>query len=224
MGHGARGIVIRARRGYFGTSVAGRRRNHSQASLLLWLRASLQAMGVSRQTLADALKRVAQGDKSAFELVYAATSVKLYGIIVRILGRRDLADEVLQEVYIRVWQRARQFDPAAGSPITWLTSIARNRALDETKRKTMRSLEELPGLEEISSWDEAVKNHRLNDERTRLLACLDRLDPHKKQVILLAYHYGMTREEIARHVGRPVATVKTWLRRGLAQLKECLDE
>jgi RNA polymerase sigma-70 factor, ECF subfamily len=200
-------------------------RNSCQASSQLWhCHVSLQAMGVSRQNLADALKRVAQGDEAAFELVYAATSVKLYGIIVRILGRRELADEVLQEVYIRVWQRASQFDPASGSPITWLASIARNRALDETKRKTMRSLEELPGLQEVASWNDAVQNHRVNTERMRLLACLDCLDPHKKQVILLAYHYGMTREEIARHVGRPVATVKTWLRRGLAQLKDCLDE
>lgn len=200
-------------------------RNPCQASSELWhCHASQQAMGVSRQTLADALKRVAQGDEAAFELVYAATSVKLYGIIVRILGRRELADEVLQEVYIRVWQRASQFDPASGSPITWLASIARNRALDETKRKTMRSLEELPGLQEVASWNDAVQNHQFNTERMRLLACLDCLDPHKKQVILLAYHYGMTREEIARHVGRPVATVKTWLRRGLAQLKDCLDE
>ena len=177
-------------------------------------------MGVSRESLADALERVAQGDEAAFEAVYAATSVKLYGIVLRILGQRDLAEEILQEVYIRVWQRASQFDRASGSPITWLASIARNRALDEIERRTMRSLEELPPLEEMPGWDDADAR---NEDRMRLHACLERLDPHKREVILLAYHYGMTREEIALRVGRPVATVKTWLRRSLAELKGCLS-
>ncbi len=99
-------------------------------------------MPLSRQQLIEALGRVAQGDQAAFAAVYAATSLKLYGIIVRILGRRDLADEVLQEVYVRVWQSAADYDPGTSSPITWLATIARNRALDEAKRKTMVSLEE----------------------------------------------------------------------------------
>jgi RNA polymerase sigma-70 factor, ECF subfamily len=181
-------------------------------------------MRVSKQALADALERVAQGDQAAFETVYVATSLKLYGIVVRILGRRELADEILQEVYIRVWQRAGEFDRASGSPITWLATIARNRALDEAKRKTMRSLEEFPELLEMPSGEEEdpLVSHEYNDERRRLLACLDRLDPERKRIILLAYHYGMTRREIASHLGRPVATVKTWLRRTLAQLRDCL--
>lgn len=101
-------------------------------------------MSLSRHTLVDALERVAKGDKEAFRAVYAATSLKLCGIVVRILGHRDLADEILQKVYIRVWQRAGEFNPATNSPITWLATIARNRALDEVRRKSMRSLEELP--------------------------------------------------------------------------------
>jgi RNA polymerase sigma-70 factor (ECF subfamily) len=87
-------------------------------------------MPLSRQELADALRATAGGDLEAFKTVYGATSLKLYGVVVRILGRSDLADEVLQEVYVRVWQRAGDFDAAAGSPITWLAAIARNRALD----------------------------------------------------------------------------------------------
>ena len=79
-------------------------------------------MPLSRQQLIEALGRVAQGDQAAFKAVYAATSLKLYGIVVRILGRPDLADEVLQEVYVRVWQRARDFDRHHSSPITWLLS------------------------------------------------------------------------------------------------------
>src|SRR5262245_64319262 len=101
-------------------------------------------MPVSRQELIEALEATAAGDLDAFKRVYAATSVKLYGIIVRILGRSDVAEEVLQEVYVRVWQRAGDFDRAAGSPITWLAAIARNRALDEAPRAHTRSLEVAP--------------------------------------------------------------------------------
>ena len=81
-------------------------------------------MAQSKEDLVAALERVALGDRAAFERLYGATSLKLYGILARILGRRDLADEVLQDVYVRVWQRAGDFDPANGSPITWLATIA----------------------------------------------------------------------------------------------------
>jgi len=103
-------------------------------------------MPTSKVDLTYAISRVAKGDRSAFEALYAATSAKLFGVAVRILVRRDLAEEVLQEVYLRVWQRAAEYDPALSSPITWLVAIARTRALDEVKRKPMRSLEELPGV------------------------------------------------------------------------------
>ena len=178
---------------------------------------------MSSQDLVDALDRVAKGDKAAFEAVYAATYLKLYGVVVRILGRSDLAEEVLQEVYLRVWQRAGQYDRAKSSPITWLTSIARNRALDEAKRKTMRSLEELPELLEMPAQVDLLASHERMEELRRLLACLDRLEPQRRRIVLLAYDYGMTREEIAGQIGQPVGTVKTWLRRSLAQLKDCLD-
>ena len=179
-------------------------------------------MSASRQTLADALERVAKGDRAAFETVYAATCLKLYGIVSRILGRHDLADEILQEVYIRVWLRAGEFDRASSSPITWLASIARNRALDEAKRKTMRSLEDSPEALEIPSEDDPLADHERNQERQKLLNCLDRLEPDRRKIVLLVYDYGMTRDEIANLIGRPAATVKTWLRRSLVQLKDCL--
>jgi len=155
-------------------------------------------------------------------MLYVETSVKLYGVIVRILGRRDLADEILQEVYVRVWQRAGEYDPASSSPITWLATIARNRALDEAKRKTMRSLDDCPELLQVPSEDDPLANHERNEHVRRLDACLDRLEPEKREIVLLVYYYGMTREEISNRLNRPVATVKTWLRRSLAQLKDCL--
>jgi len=181
-------------------------------------------MPVSRQDLVEALARTARGDLAAFKVVYAATSVKLYGIIVRILGRPDLADEVLQEVYVRVWQRAGDFNPAASSPITWLATIARNRALDEARRNTMRSLDDSPELLQVPSDDDPSANQEENEQLRRLYACLEKLEPERKEIVLLAYEHGMTREEIANRLQRPVATVKTWLRRSLAQLKDCLGQ
>jgi RNA polymerase sigma-70 factor (ECF subfamily) len=179
-------------------------------------------MPVSRQDLVAALQQTARGDSAAFELLYKATSLKLYGIVVRILGRRDVADEVLQEVYVRVWQRAGDFDPANSSPITWLATIARNLALDEARRKTARSLDEFPEVFELPSNDDPATAHESSEDLRRLYECLDGLGPERKELVRLAYHYGMTREEISNRFGRPAATVKTWLRRSLAQLKDCL--
>jgi RNA polymerase sigma-70 factor, ECF subfamily len=176
----------------------------------------------SQGELTDALLKTARGDRSAFEALYAATSVKLYGVIVRILGRHDVAQEVLQDVYVSVWQRAGRFDPTLGSPITWMVAIARNRALDEAKRKTMRSLEEMPELLQLPGNGDPLASLEREEERRRLQACLDGMETDRRQILRLAYHYGMTREEIARRLDRPVATVKTWLRRSLAQLRNCL--
>jgi RNA polymerase sigma-70 factor, ECF subfamily len=181
-------------------------------------------MPVSRQDLVAALQQTARGDRAAFRLVYEATSLKLYGIVVRILGRRDLADEVLQEVYIRVWQRAGDFDAASGSPITWLAAIARNLALDEARRRRPRSLEEFPEVLQLPGTDDPAATLERSEELKRLEACLDGLEPDRKELVLLVYHYGMTREQISGRIKRPVATVKTWLRRSLAQLRDCLGQ
>ena len=178
----------------------------------------------SRQDLVEALKNTARGERTAFEKVYTATAAKLYGVIVRIVERRDLAEEVWQEVYVRVWQHASEFDPETSSPITWLATIARNRALDEAKRKTMRSLDELSEVLQIPNDDDPLADHERKEEGLRLQACLDRLEPEKSEIVRLAYYYGMTREEIAVRISRPVSTVKTWLRRSLAQLKDCLGQ
>ena len=179
-------------------------------------------MPAAKEDLAEALSRTARGDRSAFEALYAATCVKLYGVVVRILGRRDLAEDVLQDVYVRVWQRAGEFDPSLGSPITWMVAIARNRALDEAKRKTMRSLEDMPELLELPDASNPLASLESSEQQRRLAACLDRLEPERKRILALAYTYGLTREEIAHHLNRPAGTVKTWLRRSLARLKDCL--
>jgi RNA polymerase sigma-70 factor, ECF subfamily len=177
-----------------------------------------------RQALIDALKLTGLGNQAALRHVYAASSVKLFGIILRILGGRDLAEDVLQEVYIHVWQHARDFDPATSSPINWLVTIARNRALDETRRKTTRSMDDCPELFHVSKGEDHLADQERREDHHRLLACLDRLGPEKRTAVMLAYHYGMTRQEIARSTDRPTAAVKTWLRHNLAQIKDCLGQ
>src|SRR5438045_4635861 len=97
------------------------------------------------------LAAIAKGDQAAFERLYAATRPKLYGVVLRILRRADLADEVMQETYLRVWSSAGQFDPAVASPVTWMLAIARNRAIDLVRRKQETSIEEEPEVMEVAA-------------------------------------------------------------------------
>jgi RNA polymerase sigma-70 factor, ECF subfamily len=178
----------------------------------------------SPHDLSTLLARVALRDRAAFESVYQATSAKLYGILLRILKRRDVADEVLQEVYVKIWDRAGDFDPKMASPITWMATIARNRALDEIRRKNPDSIEDHPELLNVASEeDSALANVMRGQDGKRLADCLTRLDEPRRQMVVLAYCDGFSREELAEKYGQPVNTVKTWLRRSLAQLKGCLS-
>lgn len=187
-------------------------------------RSAARAGDRSRSALSADLCCVASGDARAFERVYAATSAKLFGIIVCIAGRREIAEEVLQDVYVRVWRRAADFDPSKGSPITWLARIARNLALDAARRPTWQFIAETAEALEIPSGDDPFAELSRDEDSRRLSACLQRLSSEKSAIIMMAYHHGMTRAEIAAETGRPVATIKTWLRRSLAELKELLGE
>jgi RNA polymerase sigma-70 factor (ECF subfamily) len=169
------------------------------------------------------LARVAARDRDAFSAVYRATSAKLWGIILRILPRRDVAEDVLQDVYVRIWERAGSFDPAKASPITWMASIARNRAIDETRRRRPVSIEETPeALEVAESGADPLQSAQQSEELRRLKACLEGLEPDRREMVLLAYYSGLSRDELAQRFSHPVNTIKTWLHRSLAQLRKCL--
>lgn len=175
------------------------------------------------QEINELLTRVARQDRAAFAQFYRATSSKLYGIVLRILHRRDLADEVLQEVYVKIWERAADFDPGKASPITWSATIARNRALDEVRRRQPVSLEDHPEILEVASADEPALDRVLRGEDgQRLAKCLDKLEPERRQMVVLAYCEGFSRDELGQRFSQPTNTIKTWLRRTLAQLKVCL--
>src|SRR5476651_1067293 len=154
---------------------------------------------------------VAKGDEAAFERLYAATRAKLFGVVVRILRRQDLAEEVIQEAYVKIWNSAGQFNPGLSSPITWMVSIARNRAIDVVRKRSEVSIEEEPAA-----------RREMTEELKRLLECVGRLEPDRQKLVLLAYYNGWSREQLAAKFETPVNTVKTWLRRSMMDIRECL--
>lgn len=180
-------------------------------------------MSQSTHHLAELLGRVATGDRVAFSEVYRATSAKLLGIIKRILTRRDIAEEILQDVYVTVWERAGDFDPKRASPITWLATIARNRALDCVRRRQMLSIEDTPAALDAPTDDpHPLDGLELSDDLARLWRCIDGLEAERRDIVILAYIEGASREELGRRFGHPVPTIKTWLHRSLKQLRDCL--
>jgi RNA polymerase sigma-70 factor (ECF subfamily) len=169
------------------------------------------------------LAAVAKGDESAFERLYVATRAKLYGIVLRILRRSDLAEEVIQDTYLRIWRSAGEFNPSIATPITWMVAIARNRALDLVRKKSEASIEDEPNALDAASEDPGpLARHEMTDDLRRLLACLGDLEDDQRRLVLLAYYSGWSREQLAVKFERPVNTVKTWLRRSLIQIRECL--
>ncbi|SDR62556.1 RNA polymerase sigma-70 factor, ECF subfamily [Rhizobiales bacterium GAS191] len=176
------------------------------------------------EDIVELMGRVARQDRAAFAELYRATSAKLFGTAFRILRRRDLAEEVLQEVYAKIWERAGDFDAAKASPVTWMAAIVRNRALDEVRRKPMTLVEDMPeGFEPAADNPDPLAARERSEKLRQLLACLDKLDPQKRQMVLLAYYHGASREALAARYEAPVPTIKTWLHRSLAQLRLCLS-
>lgn len=180
------------------------------------------------QTLGDLLRRTSTGDRRAFHALYEATSAKLFGTILRILKDRDLSRDILQETYVKIWQNAGRFDAAKASPITWMAAIARNRALDEVRRHRPDSSAATSADDDLAeladTFAEPLAGRERGEDLARLMTCLDGLDADRRAAVLLAYYRGHSRETLAERFGRPVSTIKTWLHRSLAQLRECLAE
>jgi RNA polymerase sigma-70 factor, ECF subfamily len=167
---------------------------------------------------------VAKGDEVAFERLYAATRAKLFSVVLRILRRQDLAEEVIQEAYIKIWNRAGQFNPGLSSPITWMASIARNRAIDVVRKRTDLSIEEEPTAMEVAvDSPDPLARREMTEELKRLLECIGRLEPDRQKLVLLAYYNGWSREQLAAKFDTPVNTVKTWLRRSMMDIRKCLE-
>ncbi|HSN17967.1 MAG TPA: sigma-70 family RNA polymerase sigma factor [Gammaproteobacteria bacterium] len=187
--------------------------------------APLASLDERNRHLTDLLHACAQGRQAAFQALYREVSPQLFAVLVRILKRRDLAEEALQDALLNVWRNAGSYSAEKGAPMTWLVSISRYRALDMLRRERR----EVPLDEDGGDGDagdqaaEAEGTSVSKAEERRLEECMDRLNDGQRRSLRLAYVDGCTHEEIAVRVGSPVGTVKSWVRRGLESLKRCLD-
>lgn len=174
--------------------------------------------------LAGLIATIARHDEAALRALYDRTAPKLLGVILRIQPDRGAAEDVLQDVFLRVWQNAASYSPAAGRPLAWLCAIARNRAIDGLRRR--REVQG-PITEDGEDWVERLADPHDSEGtilgRNALQACLGRLEALHRDCIVLAYCEGQSREDLALRYDRPVSTIKTWLHRGLATLRGCLD-
>lgn len=185
--------------------------------------------------LAPLIARSALGDRDAFRLLYEQTCTHLFAVVLRIQRDRSLAEDLLQEVYVNVWRAVGSFDAAQSQPMTWLTSIARNKAIDSLRRAQAQPQtqsvhrddddDDRPGLDEQladESPGPAELLERASDAR-QLQPCLQGLAPVQRQSLALAFYDGLSHAEVAEHLNQPLGTVKSWVRRALASLKDCLD-
>lgn len=186
--------------------------------------------------LSGLLARAGLGDRAAFATLYERTSAHLLGVVMRIQRDRTLAEDILQEVYVNVWRSAQSFDAAQSQPLTWLTSVARNRAIDSLRRAqaqpqlktniTTTSIDD----EETDVYDTVADDapgpldllSRASDARA-LSACMQGLSAPQRQSVALAFFDGLSHAEVAEAMRQPLGTVKSWVRRALMSLKSCLD-
>ena len=176
-----------------------------------------------RSRLAAALQRVANGDRKAFHEVYRRTSAKLFGVCLRIFAEREEAEDVLQEVYVSVWHKAGQFDPARASPITWLVTMARNRAIDRLRARGRRITTPIETIEEPADESASALDCMIETEgEARIEYCLGRLSDGDATLIRTAFYEGATYNELAERSRQPLGTVKSRIRRAFLKLKECL--
>jgi len=179
--------------------------------------------------LAALLPRVALGDQAAFGELYELTSGHLYGCALRILRDPPAAEEILQEAYVNVWHHAGSYEVAKSQPFTWLTTIVRNRCLDQLRRRELDTVTLTPDGGDAPEYD--VPSDAMTPAEMLLAGavavsvrdCVDALDAGPKQAVALAFYHGLSHSELAHHLRQPLGTVKSWVRRGLEKLRNCLD-
>ena len=198
------------------------------------MKTDLQDWPERSRELSQLLARAGLGDRAAFARFYEMTSGHLYAVVLRIQRDRASAEDLLQEVYVSVWKAAASFDAARSQPLTWLTSIARNRAIDSLRRQQAQ-----PQTDSLSRDDEDERPDpaealadetpgplallsRASDAR-ELSSCMERLSAAQRQSVALAFFDGLSHAEVAEQLREPLGTVKSWVRRALMSLKSCLE-
>ncbi|MES1942650.1 putative RNA polymerase sigma factor (ECF family) protein [Salinisphaera sp. PC39] len=183
----------------------------------------------SPEQLTTWLNATADGDQRAFRQLYTATSPQLYALLLRILKTEERAEDALQDAFVKIWQKAGTYSPDRGAPLTWLMSVARYRALDLLRRQRPEvGLPEDADLAAAVLVDEVSRSPAQDQETLQSLesvqTCLGTLQDEHKRSLLLAYYDGLTHQELSRKLDAPLGTVKSWIRRGLMRLRECLAE
>jgi len=168
------------------------------------------------------LAAVTKGDPAAFERLYQATCAKLYGVVLRILRRHDLAADVMEDAYLQIWKSAGEFNPAQSTPLAWMVAIARHLAIDMARRPAPPATGGEAEVIDENDGPAAVPRHQLTDELKRLLTCIGRLDPARQRMLLLAYYGAFSRGELAAKLDMPIDAVSASLRRSLAEIEQCL--
>jgi RNA polymerase sigma-70 factor, ECF subfamily len=189
-------------------------------------RAGMIEGGQSAEDLRVLLERCAHKDEKAFATLYRASAPKLFHVARYITRREDWAEEVLQESFVNVWHGAGTYDPRKGAPMTWMTAIVRNRALDWLRKPREEEMNEacceaLASLPSEEPGPDELLDRLMN--AGRLSICLHGLGDQQRQAIILAYVYGLSHGEISLKLGCPLGTAKTWIRRGMGRLRVCLE-
>ena len=171
------------------------------------------------------LAQVAMGNRAAFDALYRSTASRLFGICLRVLTQRSEAEDALQDVYTSVWRKAAQFDATKANATAWLAMIARNKAIDRLRsmpaQQVRGSLELAQNVEDTAA--SLPQQVQTATDRARLEYCLERLEPRRRSLIRAAFFDGLTYEELSAKIEAPLGSIKSWIRRGLLQLRECLD-
>ena len=188
--------------------------------------ASSVSLARSRDTeLTDLVSRIARGDQDALAALYDSTNRLLFGLILRVLNEQGAAEEVLMDVYTQVWKQAPTYDAGRGSPLAWLTTIARSRAIDRLRSgwQTQQRSEPLDVVTDKETSAFSPEEDSVYAERQRLVRkALAALSPEQREVIELAYYGGLSHSEIAEKLKQPLGTVKTRTRLGLMKLRDAL--
>lgn len=183
------------------------------------------ATDAARARLVEALVATGAEDREAFSTLYNMTSAKLFGVCLRICGDRGAAEDVLSDVYLTIWRRAGAFEPGRASPISWLATIARNRAIDWRRSAGLRQKVGLDQAPDVADDAPSAEERMMQGEEDRQLhLCLDQLDDKQRGAIRSAFFGGLTYAELAERDRVPLGTMKSWVRRGLQRLKDCLSD
>jgi RNA polymerase sigma-70 factor (ECF subfamily) len=175
--------------------------------------------------LEQLLGRCAAQDPTALEQLYQRVAGILLAVVMRILRQRDLAEDALQDVFVRIWLQARQYDQIRGRPLAWMISIARYRAIDlvRAQRRVVPLIEEDLPAQMILNEADTSESGESSRTQSALQDCLNILSAPQQQCLVLAYQEGLSHEAVASSLGQPLGTVKSWIRRGLQSLRKCLE-